>query len=70
MRKMKPICSRCGDTYSAKRANAGYRLCMLCGEAESRHTRHTIVPLHKSNYLLITDLEDLKGINNKGGIYR
>jgi hypothetical protein len=43
---------------------------MLCGEAESRHTRHTIVPLHKSNYLLITDLEDLKGINNKGGIYR
>lgn len=67
---MKPICARCGDTYSAKRANVGYRLCLWCGEDESRRTKHTIVPLHKSNYLLITDLEDLKGINNKGGSYR
>jgi len=26
--------------------------------------------MHKSNYLLITDRDDLLGINNKGGMYR
>jgi len=28
------------------------------------------VPMHKSNLILVTDREDLKGINNKGGFYR
>ena len=70
MSRMKPICLRCGDVYSAKRSNAGYRLCLPCGEDESRTTRRTVVPMHKSNYMLITNLDDLKGINNKGGLYR
>jgi len=26
--------------------------------------------MHKSNYMLITNLDDLKGINNKGGLFR
>jgi len=26
--------------------------------------------MHKSNYMLITNREDLKGINNKGGFHR
>ena len=67
---MKPICSRCGETFSPKRANAGYHLCMVCGEEAARGRKHTIAPMHKSNYMLFTDLEDLKGINNKGGLYR
>jgi hypothetical protein len=29
-----------------------------------------VVPMHKSNYVLLTDKRDLHGINNKGGIYR
>ena len=62
---MKPICSRCGETYSAKRANAGYQLCMLCGEEDARTRKHTIAPMHKSNYMLITNREDLRGINSK-----
>jgi hypothetical protein len=30
----------------------------------------TVAPMHKSNYMLITDTNDLKGINNKGGLHR
>lgn len=70
MSRMKPMCSRCGDTYSAKRANAGYHLCMPCGEDASNKQRRTVAPMHKSNYMLITNLDDLKGLNNKGGFYR
>jgi hypothetical protein len=68
--RMKPLCVRCGDTYSAKRANAGYQLCLLCGEEDAQRRRHTIAPMHKSNYMLITNMEDLKGLNNKGGMFR
>ena len=68
--RMKPLCARCGDTFSAKRANAGYHLCLICGEEEARRRRHTIAPMHKSNYMLITTLDDLKGLNNKGGMFR
>jgi len=68
--RMKPLCSRCGETFSAKRANAGYHLCLECGEEKARERKHTIAPMHKSNYMLFTDLDDLKGINNKGGLYR
>lgn len=68
--KMKPLCVACGDTYSAARRLAGYQLCLPCGEDRARNVRHTIVPMHKSNYLLITDRDDLLGINSKGGLYR
>lgn len=70
MSRMKPMCSRCGETYSAKRANAGFQLCMPCGEDDARRRRHTIAPMHKSNYMLITDYNDLRGLNNKGGLHR
>ena len=66
----RPRCNICDDTYAAKRANAGYQVCMPCGDAVARATIRTIVPMHKSNYVLITNLDDLKGINNKGGLHR
>jgi hypothetical protein len=43
---------------------------MPCGEAAAKQRKHTIVPMHKSNYIVVTNREDLKGINNKGGFYR
>lgn len=70
MSRMKPICSRCGEVFGAKRANAGYHLCLWCGEEEARRVRHTIVPMHKSNYMLVTNHDDLIGINNKGGLVK
>ena len=69
-RRYKPICTRCGDIYSAKRANAGYHLCLFCGEEDARTRRFTIAPMHKSNYMLITNTDDLRGLNNKGGLHR
>jgi hypothetical protein len=63
-------CVRCGEAVDARRWALGIHLCMRCGEAQSRKVVRCIVPLHKSNYILVTDLEDLKGINNKGGFYR
>ena len=40
---------------------------MACGESNAKAKKHTIVPMHKSNYIVVTDPEILKGINNKGG---
>jgi hypothetical protein len=53
-----------------RRVLAGFDTCLPCGETEAREVKHTVVPMHKSNYIKVTNLEDLKGINNKGGFYR
>ena len=58
------------EQVAAKRVEAGFITCLRCGEADARRVRHTIVPMHKSNYVPVTNREDLKGINNKGGFYR
>jgi hypothetical protein len=39
--------------------------CAGCGETEARAVRHTIAPLDKSNYVLITDPTILKQLNPK-----
>jgi len=65
-----PECRNCGDQYSTERWKLGYKHCMPCGEKLSRETVRTVAPMHKSNYMLITDMSDLKGINNKGGLHR
>ena len=62
-----PHCRNCDEEYSIERWKLGYKWCMDCGEYFVSQTKRTIVPMHKSNYVLITDLNDLKGINNKGG---
>ena len=69
---MAAICPRCGDDVPAARAALGRRLCLPCGEEAAREERTawTIAPMHKSNYMLLTSREDLKGINNKGGLHR
>ena len=64
-RRLKPMCAICGDTFSPKRANAGYNKCMPCGDALARATIRTIAPLNKSNYMLFTDIELLKQLNPK-----
>jgi len=53
-----------------RRYLAGFVTCLPCGEADAKRVRHTIVPMHKSNYMVISDKRDLMGINNKGGFYR
>jgi ribonuclease BN (tRNA processing enzyme) len=67
---MNEQCSMCGDYITAGRWALGYRTCLTCGEAQARQVTRTVAPMHKSNYMLITDLHDLAGLNNKGGLVK
>ena len=65
------LCTSCYAVYvPAARSLVGFATCLPCGEAAARKVRHTIVPLHKSNYIVVSNREDLKGVNNKGGLVR
>jgi hypothetical protein len=65
-------CIHCDDDIDPRRAALGYKLCLFCGEEAAREERRgwTVVPMHKSNYVLLVDRKDLMGINNKGGLHR
>lgn len=71
-----PLCVGCYRTrVSSARAALARKdrrpvMCPACGERRARATQHTIAPLHKSNYIHVSNPEDLKGLNNKGGFYR
>jgi hypothetical protein len=60
-----PICVAC---YAVRVEPARRYLkrptCAGCGETEARAVRHTVVPMPKSNYILVTDLSLLKGLNS------
>jgi ribosomal protein L37AE/L43A len=64
------ICKHCGDDYNPQRKKLGWLTCLTCGEQTARLVKHCVVPMHKSNYVPITNMTDLKGINSKGGWYR
>lgn len=72
----KVLCQECfGGTLSRARATALTKnkmplLCMSCGEAAAKKVKHTIAPMHKSNYVVITNRTDLVGLNNKGGLVK
>lgn len=60
-------CIRCGDYVAPERAALGFRMCMLCGEEAARQerTHWCVVPLHKSNYVLVTNKKELPGMCSK-----
>lgn len=66
----KNLCVKCGDHVLHGRWRLGYTTCLRCGEDIARQRKHTIAPMHKSNYMVITNQDDLKGLNNKGGNVR
>ena len=65
-------CVECGDDVDERRIKLGYRLCLWCGEEAAVLERKSwcVAPMHKSNYMLFTRVQDLTGINNKGGIVK
>ena len=63
-------CINCGDDINPQRFALGYRTCLLCGEEQAQQRRFTVAPMHKGNYMLITDRKDLVGLNNKGGLVK
>lgn len=61
-------CTSCAmEEVDPRRVVIGYTTCLKCGEASARKRKHCIVPMHKSNYMVVTDRNDLVAINNKGG---
>lgn len=65
-----PECRLCGSLYSTGRWALGYKMCCDCGEKEAKKVVRTVVPMPKSNYILVTDMSLLKGLNSshKGGL--
>ena len=54
-------------TYAAERLAIGYAICMPCGDdlATKANTKRTVVPMNKSNYMMVTDMTILKQLNPK-----
>lgn len=59
---MTVYCNECGEEYSMKRYRLGYKLCLDCGDTIARKHKHTIVPMHKSNYVVVTNRQELLGL--------
>lgn len=63
--RMKGVCLLCGDTFKWARFELGYKLCLDCGDDAAHKVKHTVANFSKSNYMLITDHEQLKQLNPK-----
>ena len=65
-----PICTCCyAVRVEPHRARNPRPTCMACGEKLAKERKHTIVPMPKSNYIVVTDLSLLVNLNSshKGG---
>ena len=58
-------CQECGAGVNPKRHALGYNTCLECGEILASEVRFCVVPMHKSNYVVVRRKSDLIGINNK-----
>lgn len=54
----------CGSPIQFKRYKLGYKLCLVCGEKDAKQRKFTVVPMPKSNYILVTDMALLRGLNS------
>lgn len=64
------LCNHCHfNKVPFLRWKAGYHTCMPCGEDIAQTVKHTIVPMPKSNYIVVTDRSLLLNLNSshKGG---
>ena len=59
------ICIKCGEGVADARVALGYDTCLPCGEVYARKRKHTIVPMNKSNYIVVTNPDTLKQLNPK-----
>ena len=58
-------CYECGEGINPKRHALGYNTCLSCGELLAQEVKFCVVPMHKSNYVVVSRKSDLIGINNK-----
>ena len=65
-----PICTHCyAVRVEPHRKHLSRPTCMECAEKIAKQQKHTIVPMPKSNYIVVTDLSLLVNLNSshKGG---
>lgn len=65
-----PICTHCYAVRVEPHRKHHIRpTCMACGEVLAKQVKRTVVPMPKSNYILVTDPSLLVGLNSshKGG---
>lgn len=65
-----PICTCCyAVRVEPHRKHLSRPTCMDCAEKIAQQRKHTIVPMPKSNYIVVTDLSLLVNLNSshKGG---
>lgn len=55
----------CGDEIDPRRVALGYNVCPVCGDREARRVKRCVVPLNKSNYVLVTNYTELRQLNPK-----
>ena len=60
-------CILCNAEVHPLRVQAGIDTCIHCGDKQAKQRKHCIVPMHKSNYIVVTNHDDLVRINNKSG---
>ena len=61
-----PICTCCyAVRVEPQRARMARPTCMDCGEKIAQRVKHTVAPINKSNYMLISNTEELKQLNPK-----
>ena len=63
-------CRVCNERIPKGRYDLGYRVCLDCGDEIASRVVRCVVPMHKSNYMLVTNQADLIGVNNKGGLVK
>lgn len=56
---------RCGEEIEPKRLALGIYICLQCGEERAKRVVRTIVPMHKGNYIPISNKNDLKALDPK-----
>ena len=65
------LCTACHwEKVPFRRWKAGYFTCLGCGEEQARAVKHCVVPMHKSNYVVVSDRNLLTGVNQKGGLVK
>lgn len=62
-------CRRCKLPIQERRSALGYTTCRVCSEVVGSQIIRTVAPMHKSNYVLVSNRADLAGINSKGGYH-
>ena len=64
-KQYQPHCMVCDDSYELDRLHLGYVVCLSCGDEIAKERKFTVVPMHKSNYVAVTNHLDIKQLNPK-----